>query len=76
MRVIIDGVEYEPVDTEIQKGMDVGCRECDIFKTKIPKSMSEYPLCYEVGKGGGNARQSCCGKARMGVKRIWKRVKV
>lgn len=76
MRVTIDGVEYKPVDTPIQKGMDVSCRECDIYKAKVPRSMAEYPLCYEVGKGGGKARQSCYGKAVRGIKRIWKIVKL
>ena len=71
----IAGVEYEPVDTPIQKGMDVSCRECDIYKAKVPRSMAEFPLCYEVGKGGGNARQSCYAKAVRGIKRIWKKVK-
>lgn len=75
MRVTIDGIEYESVDTQIMEDTDVSCRDCDIFKAKIPRSPIEYPLCYEVGKGGGNARQSCCAKAARGIKRIWKKVK-
>lgn len=66
MRVVIYGIEYESVDIPIVDGMDVSCRECDIFKAKIPKSMIEYPLCCEPRSGGGNARQSCFAKARRG----------
>ena len=52
MRVTINGIEYESVDAQIVDGMDVSCRECDIFKAKIPKSVIEYPLCCEPGSGG------------------------
>lgn len=75
MRVKINGIEYEPVDTQIIEGMDISCRDCDIYKAKVPRSMIEYPLCYERGSGGGNARQSCYAQARRGYKRTWKRVK-
>lgn len=76
MRVTINGIEYESVDAQIVDGMDVSCRECDIFKAKIPKSVIEYPLCCEPGSGGGGkARQSCYAKASRGIKRIFKIVK-
>lgn len=72
MRAVINGVEYEPVDTEIKEGMDVSCRECDIFKARIPKAMTQYPLCYE--KGNTKVRESCYNKATKNIKRIWKKV--
>lgn len=72
MRVTINGVEYESVDTQIVEGMDVSCRDCDIFKAKIPRSPAEFPLCYE--RGGGKARKTCYNMACRGYKRIWKKV--
>lgn len=72
MRVTINGVEYESVDTQIVEGMDVSCRDCDIYKTKIPRSPAELPLCYE--RGVGKTRLTCYKMACRGYKRIWKRV--
>lgn len=72
MRVTINGIEYESVDTKIVDGMDVSCRDCDIFKAKILKSLAEYPLCYETGSG--KARMTCYSLACKGIKRIWKKV--
>lgn len=72
MRVTINGIEYESVDTQIIEGMDVSCRDCDIYKAKIPRSPVELPLCYE--RGGGKARLTCYKMACRGYKRIWKKV--
>lgn len=72
MRVTINGIEYQSVDTQIIEGMDVSCRECDIFKARPPRSMMEYPLCYE--SGSGKARQSCYFHACRGIKRIFKKI--
>ena len=30
MRIKINGIKYKAVDTKIQEGMDVSCRDCDI----------------------------------------------
>ena len=38
MRITIDGIEYKSVDTKIQEGMDIGCRDCDIYTARIPRS--------------------------------------
>jgi hypothetical protein len=72
MKITINGIEYESVDTQIVEGMDVSCRDCDIFKAKIPRSPVEFPLCYE--RGGRKARQTCYNMACRGYKRIWKKV--
>ena len=72
MRVAINGVEYESVDAQIVDGMDVSCKDCDIFTAKIPRSPAELPLCFE--RGNGKTRQSCHNMACRGYKRIWKKV--
>ena len=76
MKVTIDGIEYESADTQIIEGMDVSCRDCDIYKAKIPKSPIEYPLCFEPGRGGSTARHSCYAMAVRGYKRIFKKIKI
>ena len=72
MRITINGIEYEAVDTQIVAGMDIGCKACDIFKAKIPRSPAVLRLCYE--RGNGKTRQSCHTMACRGYKRIWKKV--
>ena len=72
MIVTIDGVKYESVDTPITEGMDISCKECDIFKARIPKSLIDVPLCYE--RTNGIIKQSCYAKAKMGIKRNFKRM--
>jgi len=72
-RITINGVDYEPVDTQIIQGMDISCRGCDIFKAKIPRSPRGYPLCCEKGNTG--ARDSCYRLACRGIKRVWIKVK-
>lgn len=72
MRITINGIEYESVDTQIVEGMDIGCKDCDIFKAKIPKSPAELPLCFE--RGNGKTRQSCHTMACRGYKRIFKKI--
>ena len=73
MRITIDGVEYKSVDTKIQEGMDIGCRDCDIYKARIPRSPGELLLCFEPGVC--KARLSCCSRAAEGYQRIFKKVK-
>lgn len=72
MRITINGIEYESVDTQIVEGMDIGCKDCDIFKAKIPRSPAVLPLCFE--RGNEKTRQSCYNMACRGYKRIWKKV--
>ena len=73
MRVKINGIEYESVDTQFMEGMDVSCHDCDIYKAKVPRSPGELPLCWHPG--GGKARQGCYTAAIRGYKRTWKEVK-
>ena len=73
MRVKINGIEYESVDTQFMEGMDVSCHDCDIYKAKVPRSPAELPLCWHPG--GGKARQGCYTAAIRGYKRTWKEVK-
>ena len=73
MRITIDGIEYKAVDSKIKEGMDIGCRDCDIYKARIPRSPGELPLCFEPGVC--KARLSCRSRAAEGYQRIFKKVK-
>lgn len=69
---IINGVKYKAVDTPIEEGTDFTCRECDIFKAKIPLSMIEFPLCCR--EGNKKVQESCRAMISKHIKRLWKRV--
>ena len=69
---IINGVKYKAVDTPIEEDTDFTCRECDIFKAKIPLSMIEFPLCCR--EGNKKVQESCRGMMSKHIKRLWKRV--
>lgn len=71
--ITINGVTYEPVDTPIKEGMDISCKQCDIYKAREPKSITQQPLCYE--SGNKKALQSCYKMSTLGVHRIWKTIK-
>lgn len=71
LEITINGVTYEAVDTPITDDTDVSCRDCDIFKAKVPKSITSIPLCCEVGNS--RARLSCCNQLAKRIKRTWKR---
>lgn len=69
--VVIHGVKYKAVDTK-RKRVDFTCKDCDIYKAKIPQSMMQLPLCceeeYEI------VNKSCCEQFDKGIKRIWKKI--
>lgn len=65
--VVIHGVKYKAVDT---KRKDFTCKDCDIYKAKIPQNMMQLPLCLEYK----SVNKSCCEQFEKGIKRIWKKV--
>ena len=67
--IVIHGVKYQAVDS---KSKSVTCKDCDIYKAKIPQSMMQLPLCCE--KKYQKVNESCCKKFEKGIKRIWKRI--
>ena len=67
--VVIHGVKYKAVDT---KRKDFTCKDCDIYKAKIPQNMVQLPLCCEDKYQKVN--ESCCEKFEKGIKRIWKKI--
>ena len=42
MEVVIDDTKYYSVSAENK----TNCEDCDIFKARKPKYMTDYPLCY------------------------------
>jgi hypothetical protein len=72
-KIEIDGVEYVPVDTPIILGMDVSCKECDIFKARETLTMSESPLCMD--EGYEYVHDKCCDLYNNGILRTYKKVK-
>ena len=74
MRVTINGIEYEAVDTKLEDGLIPTCRQCDIFKARPPYYMHQLPLCYE--RGNAKARISCTRQLKKNIHRIWKKVKI
>lgn len=69
--VVIHGVKYQAVDSK-RKNVDFTCKDCDIYKAKIPQNMGQLPLCCEDKFQKVN--KSCCKQFDKGIKRIWKRV--
>ena len=69
--VVIHGVKYQAVDSNT-KSKYLTCKNCDIYKAKIPKNMGQLPLCCEDKYQKVN--KSCCKQFDKGIKRIWKRV--
>lgn len=69
--VVIRGVKYKAVDSK-REVIDFTCKDCDIYKAKIPKSMMQLPLCYKEEYKKVN--DSCCEQSEKGIKRIWKKV--
>ena len=72
--VVIHGIKYKAVDSkqdkqEIEK---FTCKDCDIYKARIPQSMRILPLCLEDKYIKVN--ESCCEQFEKGIKRIWKKV--
>lgn len=68
--VIIDGIKYVAVDEKFKEG-DFSCRDCDIYKAKVPQNMGQLPLCCEDEYCQVN--ESCCEQNYNGIKRIWKK---
>ena len=69
--VVIHGVKYKAVDSK-RKLVDFTCKDCDIYKTKIPQNMGQLPLCCEDEYQKVN--ESCCEQFDKGIARIWKKV--
>lgn len=69
--IVINGIKYVAVDTPLTDD-GFGCRDCDIYKAKIPQSMMQLPLCCEDEYQRVN--DSCCEQLERGISRIWKKV--
>lgn len=69
--VVIHGVKYKAVDSKRNR-VDFTCKDCDIYKAKVPQSMMQLPLCCEEEYIKVN--ESCCEQFEKGIKRIWKKV--
>lgn len=68
--VVIHGIKYKAVDSK-RKRVGFTCKECDIYKARIPYSMRILPLCLEEEYIKVN--ESCCEQFDKGIKRIWKK---
>lgn len=68
--VVILGIKYKAVDSKQDK--QVTCKDCDIYKARIPQSMRMLPLCLEDEYIKVN--ESCCEQFGKRIKRIWKKV--
>lgn len=69
--VVINGIKYKAVDSSLLF-CDFTCGDCDIYKTKIPQSMMQLPLCCEDEYKKVN--ESCREQFEKDIKRIWKKV--
>lgn len=71
--VTIDGIKYVAVDEKINGNLDLdfSCRDCDIYKARVPQNMAQLPLCFEDEYCKVN--ESCCEQDCNGIKRIWKK---
>lgn len=67
--VIINGIEYEPVDMPMGEAPSK-CLDCDIYKAKPPLRFFELPLCCEDKYSFVN--ESCWEQGNKGIIRIWK----
>lgn len=67
--VVIHGVKYKAVDSKRKR---ITCKDCDIYKAKMPQNMGQLPLCCEDAYKKVN--DSCCEQFENGIKRIWKKV--
>lgn len=47
--VVIHGIKYKAVDSK-RKRIYFTCKDCDIYKAKIPQSMMQLPLCCDIHK--------------------------
>ena len=63
----LNGIKYEEVHDENPE--DWSCKDCDIFRARPPKSISQYPLCM-----GSKIQQDCSAWAKKGIKRTFKKV--
>ena len=72
--VVIHGIKYKAVDSKQDKQEieNFTCKDCDIYKARIPKSMRILPLCFEDEYI--KVKDSCCEQFEKGIKRIWKKV--
>lgn len=67
--VVIHGVKYQAEDSK-RKDIDLTCKDCDIYKAKIPQHLGQMPLCCEDEYLKVN--KSCCEQFDKGIKRIWR----
>lgn len=44
--IIINGVQYKAVDIAMEGG-EYTCKDCDIYKERIPQNMMQVPLCMD-----------------------------
>lgn len=65
--VEINGIRYEEVREENPE--DWNCGDCDIFRSRPPKSGGQYPLC-----DGTKIQQECHSWAKKGIKRKFKKI--
>ena len=69
--IVIHGIKYQAVDERLGD-CNFTCKDCDIYKAKIPQNMVQLPLCcvdkYII------VNKSCCKQYEKGIKRIWKKV--
>ena len=69
--VVFHGIKYKAVDSKRERD-DFTCKDCDIYKAKIPQNVGQLPLYLEDEYKKVN--DSCCEQFEKGLKRIWKRV--
>lgn len=71
--ILIDGIKYIAVDEKFNEALNSLCRDCDIYKARIPQNLAQLPLCFEDEYFQAN--ESCYEQACKGIKRIWKKIK-
>lgn len=69
--IVIHGIKYQAVDIPSEK-CDESCRDCDIYKARIPQHAFMPPLCCEDKYKRVN--DSCSTQFEKGVNRKWKKV--
>ena len=68
--VVIHGIKYKAVDIP-SEFCDETCKDCDIYKAKIPQHAFMLPLCCEDEYKRVN--KSCCSQFKKGINRKWKK---
>ncbi len=68
--IVIHGVKYKAIDKPLKKS-NATCKDCDIYKAKIPQHSFMLPLCCEDRYIKVN--KSCCIQFEKGINRKWKK---